>query len=208
MVSYIYVMKRTTRNPQLARQTIIEKSAPVFNTYGYAGTSMAMLIEATGFKKGGIYNHFTSKSELAQAAFQYNYALLRQNYVKITFEYDNPKDQLIAFIEAFKAFTLTPTITGGCPILNQSTESDDTDEVMRQVVKAAMEDWKLLLQNILEAGKKSGAFNTTIDPSKEAYFILSTIEGAIMLGKLKRSTGLMRDVADQLKNYIDLRILG
>ena len=200
-------MKRTTRNPELARQTIIEKSAPIFNTYGYAGTSMGMLVEATGFKKGGIYNHFESKAALAEAAFQYNYTKLRQSYVEITFNYEEPGDQLFAFIEAFKQFTQAPPITGGCPILNQATESDDTDDHMRRVVKAAMEDWKHLLETVLAAGVKKGVFNPDIDPSKEAYFILSTIEGAIMLGKLKRSTGLMEDMAEQLRRYIQLRVM-
>jgi len=42
---------------------------------------MGMLIEATGFQKGGIYNHFESKAALAEAAFHHNYTKLRQNYV-------------------------------------------------------------------------------------------------------------------------------
>jgi len=200
-------VKRSKRNPELARQTIIQKAAPVFNTYGYAGTSMGMLIEATGFKKGGIYNHFESKAALAEAAFQYNYTLLRQNYVGVVFEYDEPQDQLMAFIDAFKLFTESPPLEGGCPILNQSVESDDTDDHMRRVVKAAMEDWKHLLETVLATGIKKGVFNSDINPSSEAYFILSTIQGAIMLGKLKRSTGLMGDVANHLKDYISLKIL-
>ena len=78
---------------------------------------------------------------------------------------------------------------------------------MRQVVKAAMQDWKHLLETVLATGIKKGVFNNSIDPSKEAYFILSSIQGAIMLGKLKRSTGLMHDMADQLMEYVEMKIL-
>jgi len=39
-------MKRATRNPEKTRQEIIEKSAPIFNQHGYAGTKMDMIIKA------------------------------------------------------------------------------------------------------------------------------------------------------------------
>ncbi len=40
---------------------IIEKAAPVFNTKGYAGTSLSDLTAATGLTKGAIYGHFENK---------------------------------------------------------------------------------------------------------------------------------------------------
>ena len=66
-------MKRTTRNAAKTKQEIIEKAAPVFNVNGFAGTSMKMLVQATGYQMGGIYRHFASKMDLAKAVFQYNY---------------------------------------------------------------------------------------------------------------------------------------
>jgi len=60
------------------RQRIIKQAAKLFNQQGFAGASMAELMAATGLKKGGIYNHFTSKDELAIAAFDYNVQLASQ----------------------------------------------------------------------------------------------------------------------------------
>ena len=70
-------MKRATRNAAKSKQEIIEKAAPVFNQYGYAGTKLDMLIKATGFQKGGIYCHFDSKMDLARAVFKYNFASIK-----------------------------------------------------------------------------------------------------------------------------------
>src|SRR5947208_3176859 len=53
------------------RQFIIEKAAHLFNTKGYAATSMSDIIEATGLAKGGIYGNFKSKGEIAVEAFEY-----------------------------------------------------------------------------------------------------------------------------------------
>jgi len=39
---------------------------------------LGMVMQATGLKKGGIYNHFQSKDELAVAAFDYAVSLMSQ----------------------------------------------------------------------------------------------------------------------------------
>ena len=54
---------------QRTAQFIIEKAAPLFNTRGYAGTSMNDITRATGLTKGAIYGNFDNKEEIAIAAF-------------------------------------------------------------------------------------------------------------------------------------------
>jgi AcrR family transcriptional regulator len=51
---------------------IIEKTAPIFNKKGYAGTSLSDMTEATNLTKGSIYGNFANKDEVALAAFDYN----------------------------------------------------------------------------------------------------------------------------------------
>ena len=53
------------------RHMIIERAANVFSRQGYFGSSLSDLIQETGLKKGGIYNHFRGKDDLALAAFDY-----------------------------------------------------------------------------------------------------------------------------------------
>ena len=60
------------------REFIVEKTAPLFNRKGYAGTSMSDLTEATGLTKGAIYGNFENKDEVALAAFDYNLARMVQ----------------------------------------------------------------------------------------------------------------------------------
>jgi AcrR family transcriptional regulator len=51
---------------------IIEKAAPIFNTKGFAGTSLSDLTEATGLTKGSIYGNFENKEEIAIQVFKYS----------------------------------------------------------------------------------------------------------------------------------------
>jgi TetR/AcrR family transcriptional regulator, transcriptional repressor for nem operon len=45
-------------------QTVIEQVADVFTSHGYNGTSMSMLVEATGMGKQSLYNAFGDKEQL------------------------------------------------------------------------------------------------------------------------------------------------
>jgi len=54
---------------QETKMRIIEQAAALFNQQGYAGSSMSDLMR--GLQKGGIYNHFRSKDELALEAFDF-----------------------------------------------------------------------------------------------------------------------------------------
>jgi TetR/AcrR family transcriptional repressor of nem operon len=55
------------------RQFIIETTASIFNTKGYAGTSMSDITEATGLTKGAVYGNFGNKEDVALAVFDYNH---------------------------------------------------------------------------------------------------------------------------------------
>ena len=48
----------------------------MFNRQGYVGASMRDLVDATGLEKGGIYNHFGSKEQLALEAYDHAMTLV------------------------------------------------------------------------------------------------------------------------------------
>ena len=195
-------MKRATRNAEKTRQEIIEKSAPVFNTHGFAGTKMQMLVDATGFQMGGIYRHFDTKKDLAKAAFSFSYsAQVRQNL-----EVDpqlNPKQQLQSIFENYKKMVLKPRIAGGCPLLNTATEVDDTDEEFRLMTKSYVQEVISTMEEILEEGKTSGHFKSHIDPRKEAQFLFASVQGAIMVCTVTKSVKVLFDIFEQVDGYLE-----
>jgi AcrR family transcriptional regulator len=56
--------KTTNRRGQRSRQEILDAASRVMSAYGYAGTSMSALVNATGIPKSAIYHHFGSKAGL------------------------------------------------------------------------------------------------------------------------------------------------
>jgi AcrR family transcriptional regulator len=49
------------------RRAILEAAGAVFDEYGYASTTIAMVLERADVTKGALYFHFPSKESLAQA---------------------------------------------------------------------------------------------------------------------------------------------
>ena len=81
------------------RHAIVEKAAGVFNTKGYFGSSMNDIVLETGLEKGGIYNHFASKEELALEVFDYATALMRGRFSSALEDRERALERLFAVVE-------------------------------------------------------------------------------------------------------------
>src|SRR5688500_10214957 len=96
------------------RAKIIATAALLFNQRGYNGTSIDDIMQATNLKKGGIYNHFSSKEEIALAAFDHAYALQSEQYgVILKTLRGQPTAQLHAIIDEFVDLYQNPVVAGG-----------------------------------------------------------------------------------------------
>src|SRR4051812_16713049 len=104
---------------------IIEKVAPIFNTKGYAGTSLSDMTEATGLTKGSIYGNFSDKDEVALAVFDFNLKKVNSIIQSEVAKRTTAKSQLLAYIDVYENFLTLPFPDGGCPILNTAIDADD-----------------------------------------------------------------------------------
>src|SRR3954447_15964981 len=60
----------TTPRGQRTRQMIIERTAVVFDSQGFAAATLNQLVASTGLTRGAFYFHFDSKDALAEAIVQ------------------------------------------------------------------------------------------------------------------------------------------
>src|SRR5712692_7436391 len=120
------------------RQDIVEKAAPLFNQKGYEGTSLTDLMDATGLQKGGIYRHFSSKQELAAAAFDYSWLRAVNNRLDGVEDSANSVDRLKKMISNFVELR-SELVPGGCPLMNTAVESDDGNPILRTRAKKALQ---------------------------------------------------------------------
>jgi AcrR family transcriptional regulator len=190
------------RKGALTRQRILERAAPVFNQRGYAGTSLNELVAATGLEKGGIYNHFASKDELALAAFDHAVEYVTERNVRAQ-EGHSGLDRLVALIEAFGTWTDDPTLPGGCPLMNTAIDADDTHPELARRAKDAMESWHRLIGVIVKDAKRRGEIAADVDPYTLATIVTGGLEGGLMLTRITGDPAHVERMVAHLVNYVD-----
>ncbi len=180
------------------RNMIIEKSAVLFNQKGYSGTSMKDIMDATGLSKGGLYGNFSSKEEVAVAAFEKAVETV-DNEVRIrTKVVENTLDKLKAVVYFYKERILDPPVEGGCPIQNTSVEADDSNPALRKRAIAVMDDWRERIVYTLHKGMKRGEVRMDVDATEFAIRFIGTLEGGIMMAQLYKDVRYFDVLARQL----------
>ena len=181
---------------------IIEKTAPIFNSKGYAGTSLTDITEATKLTKGSIYGNFANKDEVALAAFDYNLKKVNSIILQEMAKYSSAKEKLLVYGKVYADFEDYPFPAGGCPILNTATESDDTHHELRIKVMAAINGWKNKIMTILEEGIKNKEFKKNIKTEQIALTIIALIEGGIMISRTTKKAGYRTAIRQSLEQFI------
>ncbi len=174
----------TPTKGEQTRQRIVELAAPIFNQRGYVGASMRDLVDATGLEKGGIYNHFGSKEQLALEAYDYALSQTEAALARSQREGDAAVERLRRLITAFAAGIRRPVVAGGCPILNTAVEADDTHPELRDRARHSMHLWHRLIGRIVKDGKAAGEIDPDTDPYELASYLTAALEGAQMLAQL------------------------
>jgi TetR/AcrR family transcriptional regulator, transcriptional repressor for nem operon len=188
---------------QETRERIIARAAEVFNTYGYAGTSIADIMEAVNLEKGGIYRHFGSKEELALCAFDFAATRVRERFAAGIAGTSNAVDTLVAFIGVFHGYAERPPLKGGCPVLNTAIEADDTHPVLRDHARAVIAEWRELIRTTVRAGQTRGEARPEVDAERLALLLIATMEGAVMLSQLLGDATPLQEAYRHLRRYLE-----
>ncbi len=171
-----------TMKGQRTRRGIVERAAPVFNTKGYFGASINDLVLATGLGKGGIYNHFSGKEELALEAFDYAAGIMRERFRQALEDKDTALEKLFAVVDVLGA------LAGDPPLKEKAAE--------------AMESWLRLVGRVVRDGVESGELRPATDPRSVASVVVAALEGAVMLTRLHGEPAHMRRTVEHLKEYL------
>jgi TetR/AcrR family transcriptional repressor of nem operon len=193
------------RKGERTRQEIIRKAAPIFNEKGYDGAALSDPMRATGPEKGGIYRHFDGKEQLAAAAFDYAWKVALNGRFEATQEISNTVDRLKRIVWNFRD-QRSGLVPGGCPLLNTAIDSDDGNTKLRAKALAALRSWLKRLQSVIEEGKRRGEILRGVDSSELGTLIISTLEGSLMVSRLRRKDDA-RDLASRhLVEYLETNV--
>lgn len=189
------------RKGEATRERIIAQAAPIFNTRGFAGSSMQDVMEATGLEKGGLYRHFSSKEELAAEAFRYALAgavRLRTDKVDRT---HGAVEQLRSIVRQF--VEAPSSLPGGCPLMNTAIEADDGNPLLRDLARKGFSDWRERIARVVRNGLKKGEIAEGTEPRRVANTLIAMLEGALMISRLEGSRAALEDARASLDALLE-----
>ena len=171
------------KSSEITKSKVLQEAITLFNTKGYRATSLSDITNATGLTKGAIYRHFENKEQLEIEAFQnMMHSIFNTLQKKIKAE-NNTRDKLFCVLELFQDYINNPFFSGGCPLLNVSTEVDDTTMVLKEKALQALTVFRNSIETIVINGKTHKEVNAIVNEKLVAIVMISSLEGAIMMSK-------------------------
>lgn len=195
-------MSNMLSKAERTRQFIIEKTAPIFNEKGYAGTSLNDLTQATGLTKGSIYGNFENKDEVALAVFDYNFSRITEYIKAKLLATENAIERLLVYPEVYRNYLKVPFLQTGCPILNTATEADDTHPLLKEKAANALSFWKKSVENQIKRGIARKEIKADTNPTEFAVILITLVEGAFMQAKVTGRTAELKIAMDYLEKMI------
>lgn len=177
----------------------------LFNTKGYKATSISDITTLAGLTKGALYKHFKDKAELEKGSLTNMTGILLSNLTKRIKEEKDAPSKLNSILTYFEGYAENPPFDGGCPLMNAAIEVDDTDAVLKGVVRKIMLSIQSGINQVITQGIERGQLKDIPNPSAYATLIYSSIEGGVMMMKVTDNTKHLLSVVQYLKDDIKLK---
>ncbi|QDT95822.1 TetR/AcrR family transcriptional regulator [Gimesia aquarii] len=198
---------RTLKQPRAieTRDRILHEAAQLFALKGFHDTKVGEIIKAAEVTSGAFFHHFHGKEELGFAVIDRHMEQRRQALDRIekrlTTSYDNdPLEGVFLRLDAVGAMIVQRrNRKGGCLIGNLSTTLSDTHPAFRKRLGECLDEMASEFQVRLDEAVAKHNLSNNQDTWEVARYIVSVIEGAIMLTRTHRDINLIARQMQYLK---------
>ncbi len=160
------------------------------------------MVKAIGLSKGAVYGNFTSKEDLALAAFNHNIRTVLDP-LKVRMDQANgTADKLFAITNYYRGYDQFTFQLGGCPIIQVGADSNHANPALMERVRQIIDKLIGNMEQLIVLGQHDGSFNTQVHAHQFATRMYAMIEGAIFTTMMKQDSQPLK----QMMNYIDQMI--
>lgn len=168
----------------------------LFRRQGYHGTGLNQILAESGAPKGVLYFHFPGgKQQLAAEAVASSSEEFHTAIASIWAANDDPATAVRVIADLLASRLEHSEFREGCPIAAVALDNDSA--VVRQACHAGYDLW---LTSITEYLTGSGL--APDDAVETALFVLSTLEGALLIARTQQNADVVRQVAERIATVI------
>lgn len=190
---------------ELTREHILEVARSLFNTKGFNATTISDLVDATGMQKGSLYFHFAGKDDIAREVLREATEEFMA-FLDTALSGDNPGLALDSFFRSALNKHLATGFVGGCIFGNTALEMSDSNPELARHIAQVFDDWTDKIDCVVQSAQQKGQIRTDITSKVVAQNIIATIEGGIMMSRLKKDERPMRECLESLRIILELKI--
>lgn len=184
------------------REKLVQTAMELFAAKGYASTSVADILQASGTGSGSLYHFFPGKQDLLLAVLEtYRDGIGAMLLEPIWREVDDPIERVFALLAAYRGMLASTDCLYGCPIGSLALEIHEPDPAVRELLEANFSAWTCAVEECFRAAADRLPADT--DPRRLATFVLTTMEGAVMLARTYRGLSPFDDAVTELRRHVD-----
>jgi TetR/AcrR family transcriptional repressor of nem operon len=188
------------------RTQILDAASQLIAQRGYSQTSVDDVIRHSGLSgKSHFYHYFKSKEELGYEVLNRQFERFAERGLAILREpMIDPLDRLALFIDSLVASQAERGWRGGSTFGSLASELADAHEGFRTRIETVFERWASQIQSLLWEARPRMVED--VDTARMARFIIATLEGAVLMSRVKRDGAVLQGIAEDLKKYVSMHV--
>lgn len=176
---------------------VVEQAMSVFWEKGYAATSISDITQATGIKRGSLYNAFEGKHDLFVRGLLKYGADRRTCKLRMLETVEDPCEAISMFFDSLVKATLNDPDKKGCLLFNTAVEYSSHDDDVKQLVSDGINEVVTFFEGRIELGKQLGKISQSIDTRPTAKAMIALVVGIRVLGRGAFGKTALQQIAKQ-----------
>ncbi len=184
------------------RERLIDAAMDLFTFHGYGNTGLAEISRKAGARPGSLYYFFPTKEDLLTAVLEKRKKLLWPEVLAPIWDrIDDPIERVFGLLAGYRQMLVVTEFSHGCPIGNLAIELCESHPHARTLIAENFDNWLNAVADCFRAA--SDRLPPDTDPQALAVFVLTTMEGAVMLARAYRNLGAYDAAVTHLRDYIE-----
>jgi TetR/AcrR family transcriptional repressor of lmrAB and yxaGH operons len=173
------------------RETLVRTAMRLFRRQGYASTGLQQIVAESGAPKGSLYHYFPNgKEALGESAIVLAGGLVCEMLEELAARHREPAAFLRAYCKVMAGWMEESGFASGCPIATTLLETAPHSAAITAAGERAIDGWIAVVGGVFERGGLPRREART-----RAQLVISAMEGALVLARVRRSARPILDVA-------------
>lgn len=195
----ITILRMTPSPGRDTRSRIVGAARELFYARGYEATSLKEVARAADAHGGSLHHFFPKKSDLVEAVLEEYLELLDPVIMTPARTAGrDPVGQVMEVMRFYRRRLIDSNFSDGCPIGGLALELGGRFPGASELIQRNFEAWRDSVADMLEGAD----WPDNIDVQGLASFVLTTMEGAVMLARGHRSITPFDDAVEQLRRHL------